>query len=180
VITSPPVEDEAQAVAPCALDGTWKCGSADEFLIKTAPGSTYGDAMMDQKVSVSLTIAAGCTDCAFTHATGTGMLPTGASGPAVSITLVASGNGPWVSHTGTISDDGCRISWPASADNSTKSHHWPDFCKAGNESLCKGPSPKPPSPMPAPTPPTPPTPKPVSPACATMLKTGYWAPWIAD
>ena len=173
------------ATTPCALAGTWMIGSTDRFLFTTSSAPSESEsaavnATTDQNVSVSLTITGGCGKCAFTHATGTATLPSGAEGPASAITLVASGNGPWVSHTGTISDDGCRISWPQ--DNSTSGHHWPDFCKdsAHNESLCKGPSPKPPTPRPAPTPPTPPTPKPVSPACKAMLKTGYWAPWVAD
>lgn len=103
----------------------------------------------------SLTIKTGCTDCAFTRGAGT------TDGAAISV--VASGKGEWIDEQGVF-EEGCdRIRW---VHHNVSGHGaWRDFCRG--------------APCDPPVPPGPPRPpSPPNAACAKMLETGYWAPWM--
>eukprot|EP00040_Diaphanoeca_grandis_P042901 m.266368 g.266368 ORF g.266368 m.266368 type:complete len:678 (+) comp66964_c0_seq1:198-2231(+) len=96
-----------------------------------------------------------CGGCAFTSASGQ------VHGSDVDVT--ASGTGVYVEHKGVVVGGGnetCRITWTFT---NTTTHHWADFCRGTS---CPT-NPHPPNPPPSP-----------DGACAKMLETGYYQPYM--
>lgn len=128
--------DASPIFTSCHLNGLFYDGE-DVFDFVTAEGH------------VTMTIASGCDGCAFTHASGE------LAGDKVSV--IASGKGSWVLHTGVLDSAACRVHW--TAHNSTGIGAWADFCYA---KPCIGPAP----------------PGPEGTACDKMKTSGYWQPWM--
>jgi hypothetical protein len=122
----------------CTLAGAWIIGDSggDTVEITTGEGGV-----------VNMTVLR-CENCAFTEAHGSVVMPT--------ITLVASGKGVWILEKGTVSPDGCVITWVS--HNTSHIGSWPPFTKQGH----------------APAPPPPPN----AGICAKMLETGHYGPWV--
>ena len=151
------LEAAAHAGSTCSittidgLEGDWRDGD-DIFTFDIS----------DHSDEVVMTIKS-CGGCAFYNATGSVTVDGGTGAPSEMKLIALGKDGSKWSETGTFMDGNCKLQWgPTNASHGI--HRWADFCKDGT-SACAAPPP-------------PPAPTPKNAACAKMLETGYWTPWV--